>query len=201
MTTKPSRPQLTQLHVHILGAVGVLALAGVGYALGYAPSARAQHQAELQRQAIDKANDEANATAQHIEAARVERETLRASIGGLPDADADLVDVLTDAATDHSLAVHNIFSSDEGTRNGLGRTSIVTHTSGSFSDIVGFMADLRNELPGAAIDGFSIMPDSSAREALVFQASLSVYAPQAARADSAASESSGRTPAATPSVR
>lgn len=201
MTTKTIRPQLTQLHVHVLGAAGILTLAGVGYAFGYAPSARAQHQAELQRQAIGKANDEATATAQHIEAARVERETLRASIGKLPAEDTDLVEMITDAATGHALTVHNVFANDEGAHEGVSRSTVVAHTSGSFSDIVSFMADLRNEIPGAAIDGFSIMPESSTGESLVFQASLSVYAPQSSRADGAASESSGRAPAASPPVR
>lgn len=201
MTNKIARPGFAPLHVHILGAVGVLALAGVGYALGYAPSAKAQHQAELQRQAIGKANDEAAATAHHIETARMEREALWNSIENLPAERTDLVSLLTDAATDRTLAVHNVVASDESARNGLTRTSIAARASGSFSDIVGFVAELRQVHPGAAIDGFSIMPEPMGGEALMFQASLSVYAPQTAPADDADSESSELVPAAPPPVR
>lgn len=201
MTNTIGRPQFAPLHVHILGAVGVLALAGVGYALGYAPSAQAQHQAELQRQAIGKANDEATATAQHIEAARLERQTLRASIDKLPIEDTDLVNLLTDAATDRTLAVHNVVAGDESTHNDLTRTSVALHASGSFSDIAGFIADLRQVHPGATIDGFSIMPEPMGGQALVFQASLSAYAPQTAPADAPPGESAGLAPATTLPVR
>ncbi len=200
MTTKRTTPQFSPVHMHAIGVVGVFAMAGIGYAFGYAPSARAQHQAQLQRQAISKANDEANATAQHIEKATLELEILRAAIDAVP-ADADLVDVLSEAVADHTLAAYNVMADKTTAAEGVTRTTMVVHASGSFSDIARFIADLGSVHPGAAIDGFSIMPDPMGADTLVFQASLSVYAPQPARPDASAAESSGRAPAATPPDR
>ena len=201
MTSKRVRTQLGPAHVHAIGVVGVLALAGVGYALGYAPSARAQHQAELQLQAITKANDEASATEQHIEAARAELETLEAAMEATPAATTDLADALTDAATARSLAAHNVVADQAVAADGLTRTTVVVHVSGEFSDIAGFIVDLRSVHPGVAIDGFSIMPEPMGANALAFQASLSVYAPQAVPSGDSAEESSRRAPAAAPPVR
>lgn len=201
MTRKSAITQLGPMHVHACGFVGVLALAGIGYALGYAPSARAQHQAELQRKAITKANDEANATARHIEAAQLELETLQASIKAPTAGDADLVDTLADAATARSLAVHNIVADDAIAADGLTRTTVVVHVSGAFSDLTGFITDLRQSHPGIAVDGFSIIPEPMGANALAFQASLSVYAPQAAPSNGSAKESPARAPAGAPRAR
>lgn|GEM_PF-4725424 len=201
MTSKRATTQLSPAHIHAIGVVGVLALVGVGYALGYAPSSRAQHQAELQRKAITKANDEASATAQHIEIAQLELETLEAAIKTPLVASGDLVDILTDAATARSLAAHDVVADDPTTAEGLLRTAVVIHASGGFSDITGFITDLRESHPNMVIDGFSIMPEPMGANALAFQASLSVYAPQAVPSDKAAEESSRRAPAATSAAR
>ena len=177
---KKSRPRLARAHVHVLGMIGVLALAGIGHALGYAPSVRAQNRAEQQHRTITKANDEVSATAIHLEAANIEREAILAEIGTRPAGGDDPVAILTDAATAHALTVHNIVASEVGVSDGIVRTRVVVQASGTFSDITGFIAGVWQIHPGMATDGFSIMPDPLGGRALSFQASLSVYAPQAA---------------------
>jgi Tfp pilus assembly protein PilO len=200
MTGHHSTVRLAPMHVHAVGVAGLLALAGIGYALGYAPAARAQHRAQVQRQAIAKANDEANATAQHIDTARLEFETLRAQARGLP-ASTDLVGVLTDAVSVRGLVAHNVVADASVSIDGLTRTTVVLHASGAFSDFAGLVADVGDVHPGAAIDGFTILPDPMGRDSLVFQASLSVYAPQTAPSGGSTDEPEGQAPAGAPPAR
>ncbi len=200
---RPKVPSLTLTArlIHAAGVVGVLALAGIGYALGYAPSARAQQQAEMKLKAIGKANDEAQATETHLDTARAELAALREEVVTLAGSDMNLVHAVTDAATARALAVHAVLAGEPAPAGGLMRNTIALHVSGSFSDITRFLADLPASLPGMAVDSFSIMPDPMAEGSLSLQASLSAYAPQAAPPGASAPHSPAGAPAATPPVR
>lgn len=181
---KFSMPKLTTRSVHAIGVVGLMGLAGAGYALGFAPSARAQQQAELSRRAILKANDEARATEQHLENARVELAALRDNLVQSTDQEGSPTDIVIRIASDHALSVHSVLAGEAARVDGLVRVSVGVHASGTFSDIMGYLESLRESAPGIAVDGISIMQDPAADGTLMFQASLSAYAPQSAPTDS-----------------
>lgn len=199
--SKPRRVALSTLHVHALGAVGVLALAGVAYAFGYAPSARAHQQAELQRQAILKANDEAGATREWLEKARAELASLRERVGTEPDGVDELTDAIAQAATSHGVLEARVSWGEQSVAAGLERSRLLVEGEGSFSDIAGLFAGLQAALPSVAIDGFSMAPHATDEGTLSFHASLSAYAPHPAPAGASASQGASAGAAAGSPVR
>jgi Tfp pilus assembly protein PilO len=185
---KPSMPKLATLHVHALGVVGLVALAGAGYAFGYVPSARAQHRAELQRAAIGKASDEASATAEHLRHAEIQLGALRARLGPEPGSQTELAQAISIAAVERGLVAPRVSWGERGVVDGLERSRLLVEGSGPFSEVASLFAGIQASLPGVAIDGFSIAPDPSDESILAFHASLSAYAPQSAPSEATSSD-------------
>ncbi|MEQ8844435.1 MAG: GspMb/PilO family protein [Phycisphaerales bacterium] len=171
-------------HIHAAGAVLLLALGAVVYALAYEPHARALVEAEAQRIAIQKAEDEQRANAELLQRALTELRDVRS---GLADPGSDGVDPGLDAvervralAETASLTVHQVSEEGRAQEGPLQRTTIALRASGSFSDMVAWLDQIGRHLPGAVVDGFSVMRQPSEQSILTMQASLSVYAPQPA---------------------
>lgn len=170
--------QPTAAHVHATGALAVLALAAAGYALGYAPMDRAQEQAAAQSKAIQRARSESIATSEHLERAATKLQTLRSELGDALQRARNPEAAIQDSASQASLMVHTLTTGDQEELGELQRTSLTMHASGSFSDIIGWLADVDSQLPGVVVQGFSISSADASQSSLTFQASLSVYAPK-----------------------
>jgi len=172
--------QPTALHIHVVGAISTLALAAAGYALSYAPAAQARERSMLQAQAINRAQSESTATAEHLRRAREKLEALRDEFGESLRRGADPEVMIRASASSAMLSVHSLATGQRTEADSLQRTTLVMHASGSFSDINDWLAAVHTELPGVVVEGFSISTTDAPQPTIAFQASLSVYAPQTA---------------------
>lgn len=193
-STNSTIQKISPMHVHALGAIGVLMLGGLAYAFGVAPSLKAQAQAQAQREAIARAGDRVRIAKSELEAAEASLETLRARDGVEPIASEQLVGRVTDITSQFGLTSLGTDRSGTERIGGLVRTRLTLNAMGSFSDIDAFLSEYRDHLPTATIEGFAIMPSPTSSGELALLATVLVYAPQSAPADSA-------TAAATDSAR
>lgn len=173
-------PRLRVSHVHAAGLVGVLTLAGVGYAFGYLPSAKAQAEAEAQQQAILRTREQADALATQLGQARAELQSLRAS-GHVPSTEPEgFTDVISETLRTNALASRDIVAGRPANEGSLQRVPIEVRATGQFSDIMAWLGDLRTQGPAFAIESVSLMAQPVDESSLMVQASLSAYAPHPA---------------------
>ena len=176
---KPA-PKLTTMHVHAAGLIGVLSLAGLAYAIAYVPTSKAMAQAESQRQAVIRANDEAATLASDLRNARQELASLQAAARDLEASTGSISDLVTDSLGDHALAIHNLTESEPKPEGNLQRVVLDVNASGAFSDIVSWLGGVHDTMRWVSVDSLSIMPQPADQSTLVLQASLSAYSPQPA---------------------
>lgn len=184
MSDTPDKPKtaskLTTMHVHAAGLVGVLSLAGLAYALAYVPTSKAMAQAESQRQAVIRANDEAATLASDLRNARQELISIQAAARELEARGDPIVITLTDSLVMHALSVHNLTESMPTLEGNLERVVLDVNASGTFSDIVSWLGGVHDTMRWVSVDSLSIMPQPADQSTLVLQASLSAYSPQPA---------------------
>ena len=186
MTDTAAKPKpkptakLTSMHVHAAGLVGVLSLAGLAYALAYVPTSKAMAQAESQRQAIIRANEDATTLANDLRVAREELSSLRDATRELETRKDPPLVRITDSLVMHALTVDNLTESRPMPEGHLDRIVLQVDASGGFSDIVAWIEDVHTTMRRISIDSLSIMPQPADQTELVLQASLSAYSPQPA---------------------
>ena len=189
--------KLTTLHVHAAGAFGLFIIASLGYAFGYAPSARAQSEAEAQRQAIIRANSQAADMANALRLARAQLSVLRESHLTIETSDADPVRTVSDSLRDRGLVLQDVTEAPATLDGSLLRTPIEVRATGQFSDIVTWLSDLRTRGPAFSVESVSLMAQPMDESLLVVQASLLAYAPQTASSSGEAARSGTATQGAT----
>lgn len=190
-TPAPGRPNIQPWHIHALGAVGMLALAGVVYAFGVAPSLRAQEQALAQQDAIARAGERVRAVKGELATARARLETLRESAGPEPIPGEQLVGHVSEVITRFGLSPLGVDRSGAEPVGDLLSTRITLNAAGSFSDIDAFLTGLGDSIPGATVEGFAIVPAPLEGQGLTLIATVLVYAPQPSAPASPAASADG----------
>ena len=174
-------PKLSVMHIHTLGIFGLAFLAGVGYALGYAPAARAQAEAELQRQAIIRANDEAGALAERLRLARERLAGQRDASVLAPASDLELIDLVSRGLVESGLSLQDATAGQAELRGDLVRRPVEVRAVARFPDVLAWLEDVRTSKPPLAVEGLSLMVQPADDSLLLVQASLSAFSPQAAQ--------------------
>ena len=119
-----------------------------------------------------------------LEAAEISLGALRARDGVEPIASEQLVGRVTEITSQFGLTSLGADRSGTERIGGLVRTRLTLNAMGSFSDIDAFLSEYRDHLPTATIEGFAIMPSPTSSGELALLATVLVYAPQSAPADS-----------------
>ena len=198
----PSNPlRISTGHVHAAGAAAILALVGLAYAFGFAPSAQARHQADLQQQAIERTQAEAAATAEHVRRSRMALEGLENSIASDARQLLDSMQAVRSSAEASGLMVRNLVEGEASTTDTLVRQTVSMQASGTFSDISSWLRIIREESSSAVIDTFSISRQPGDPAMLTLQATLSLYTPQPVSPASAEGGTDANAAASTTTVR
>lgn len=176
-----ARPRflLDRRTVHLVGMVGALVLAGIGYLLGIAPLAAERREARAHRARIESARVDTEQALSDLAQARARLLALDA------EEQPDLVpaDRLRETmlGTAHGVGV-DLFDLVIGTPEpaaGLLRTSVEAQGEATFSDIVRLLDRFRADMPGVSVDGLSIMRENEGTAPLSVHLVLSSYSPQA----------------------
>lgn len=181
-------------HVHAIGAMSVLALGGLAYAFGIAPSLRAEAQARSQYEAIARAGERVRTAKSELSAAEAQLESLREAGSAEPVPSERLVGRVTEIASQFGLTTLGADRSGTGRVDGLVGTRLTLNAAGSFSDIDAFVSEFRDHLPTAEIEGFAIVPSPTDPESLALMATVLVHAPQSSATDAAIAPPAGSAP-------